>query len=460
MKCLTSLSTPQLKKIHTGKVRESFRVNDSKRMIVVTDRISCFDKVLKTPIPFKGTVLNELSKFWFFKTKDIIANHFIECIDPQVMLVREAEPIRIEMVVRKFLTGSMWRKYQNGARVFSGVKVPDGMAKNQAFSQPIITPTTKEENDREITPEEIIKLKIVEKKIYEEMERIALQLFKAGTEILNKKNIILVDTKYEFGLIDGKLVLIDEIHTPDSSRFWFKSDYEKDRENVEQLDKEFVRLWLLNNKKENGDISDTLPDSVVEETTKKYIELYQTITGDSIKFEEDNNRLYRNLVKSGLIKQGFIAIIMGSPADIEYCNKIKSIIEKYNIKAELRVVSAHKNGEELVKISRFYNETIEPGAIIAVAGQSNGLGGALAANCTIPVISCPPFKDKLDMMLNINSSLLMPSKVPSATVIEPENAAVFALRALNLPYLKEQFKTEIEETKLFLKQQDKKIRND
>jgi phosphoribosylaminoimidazole-succinocarboxamide synthase len=460
MNYLTNLITPQLEKIHSGKVRESFRVDKKTRMIVATDRLSSFDRVLKTAIPAKGAVLNTLAAYWFENTRDIIDNHFIKMIDPNISLVREAKPVLVEMVVRGYLTGSAWRSYQNGKREVSGVSIPEGMKKNQAFPEPILTPTTKEKNDREISAGDLVKEGWTTGDIYREMETASLALFQKGSQILADRGIILVDTKYEFGLIGGKLVLIDEIHTPDSSRFWSKKDYEKNPGEAEQLDKEYVRNYLMTHKIE-GEYPSELPEEVVKETTRRYQAIFQMITDKSAPQPDENiqGRIYSNLVREGLIKEGFVSIIMGSPSDEDHCNKIKKIIESYEIKAELRVVSAHKNGEEIPKLVRDYNESVEPGAVIAVAGRSNGLGGALSANLAIPVFNCPPFSDKTDIMLNINSSLMMPSSAPAATVIDIKNAAMAALRSLNIPRLRKLFTEEIREMKDELIKADEKMRN-
>lgn len=460
MKTVKTIVSPQLKKIHSGKVRESFRINDKTRMILVTDQISSFDKVLKSRIPYKGAVLNALADFWFEKTTDIIDNHMIEMIDPNISLVKEAKPIKIEMIVRGYLTGSMWRNYSKGKREFSGVKVGDGLTKNQKFEKPLVTPTTKEESDREITPEDIVKEGWTTAHLYDEMEKISLQLFEYGSKFLSEKGIVLVDTKYEFGLVDDKLILIDEIHTPDSSRFWNREDYEKNPEKVEQIDKEFVRQWLINNKTEQG-YPDSLPEDVIAETSKRYLEIYRSITGSELPGmdTDPNNRMLASLVKHSIIKDGYVAIIMGSPADIDHCNSIKNQLQKYDIFVDMRVVSAHKNGERIGGIAAEYNQSIEPGAVIAVAGRSNGLGGALAANMAVPVINCPPFKDKVDMMVNINSSLMMPSKTPAATVVDVSNAVQFALRSLNILRLKARLAKDIEKVKSDLIEADKKIRS-
>jgi fusion protein PurCD len=459
MNFLLDIKTPQLEKIHSGKVRESFRVDKNSRLIVATDRISSFDNVLKTPIPGKGAVLNQLAGYWFENTRDIVDNHFIKLIDQNISLVKEASPIRVEMIVRGYLTGSAWRGYQNGKRKVSGVTIPEGMKKNQAFKKPIITPTTKEDSDREISPKELVEEGWVASNIYKAMEETALKLFERGSNMLEERGLVLVDTKYEFGLIDNKLVLIDEIHTPDSSRFWSLENYENDPENAEQLDKEYVRSYLLKNKVK-GEYPDSLPDDVVQETTRRYRDIYGMITGEVLPDIEENvhARIANNLVKHDLIKDGFIAIIMGSPSDIEHCNKMKDIIEKYDIKVDMRVVSAHKNGENIPDVIKDYNRSVESGAVIAVAGRSNGLGGALAANLTIPVFSCPPFSDKDDMIVNINSSLMMPSSTPAATVVDPKNAAHIALRSLNLERLKAVFEKEIQKMKADLEEADKTVR--
>jgi len=460
MNCLVTFATPQLKKIHSGKVRDSIRIDDQTRMIVVTDRLSAFDFVLKTPIPHKGAVLNGIANFWFEKTQAVIGNHFLRMIDPNMTLVKEAMPIRVEMVVRGYLTGSMWRGYQEGKREFSGAPAPEGMTKNQKFPQPIITPTTKEKSDREMSPAELGKEGFVDEQTYQQMEKAALQLFEFGTKLLAEKGIILVDTKYEFGLLEGKLILIDEIHTPDSSRFWRAEDYAQNPGNAEQIDKEYVRQWLLHNKID-GQYSLMLPEDVVKETSRRYLEIYKLITGKSLDVDEHEPikaRMCRNLVREGLLKDSYVAIVMGSPSDLDHCKKIQSYIQKYEIMTDLRVISAHKNGEEIVKLAQEYNDSIEPGAVIAVAGRSNGLGGALAANLNLPVINCPPFKDNVDMLVNVNSSLMMPSQTPAVTVIHPDNAAYAAMRSLNLYRLRETFNQEIDVMKTALINADKEVR--
>lgn len=461
MNCFKAFYSPQLTVIHKGKVRDSIRVDDNTRLIAVTDRISSFDNVLNNYIPYKGAVLTGITNFWFEKTRNIIDNHLIKTVDPNISLVKEAEPIRVEVIVRGYLTGSMWRGYKKGKREFSGVSAPDGLTQNARFPEPIVTPTTKEESDREISPADIVKEGWTTKELYDRMEKIALELFDCGSRYLAERGIILVDTKYEFGLLDGELILIDEIHTPDSSRFWSKADYDVDPMKVDSIDKEFVRQWLLENK-EDGEFKQVLPAEIVEETSRRYKEIYAKITGTELVLDEQeeiNSRMASNLYKAGLIKDGYVSIVMGSPSDLTHCEKIKGHLEKYDIYVDMRVCSAHKNGERILELAEVYNNSIEPGAVIAVAGRSNGLGGALAANLAVPMFNCPPFKDKDDIMVNVYSSLMMPSKTPAATVVDVSSAALAALRSLGLQRLKAIFRDEIAAVKQSLIEADEEIRN-
>jgi phosphoribosylaminoimidazole-succinocarboxamide synthase len=305
MNTLPQFTTPQLQLLHRGKVRDSFRIDDSTRLIVVSDRLSAFDSVLETAIPNKGAVLNGLANFWFEKTAHIIPNHVKGMVDANAMLVKEAQPIKVEMVVRNYLTGSMLRGYQSGQRTFSGVTMPDGLTKHQQFSTPIVTPTTKEESDREITPENLVSEGWVSQELYDKMAEKALELFKVGSDLLAAQGIILVDTKYEFGLLNGELILIDEIHTPDSSRFWSAADYAQNPEGAEQMDKEYIRQWLIANKKD-GAYPRALTPEVTQEAVNRYLDIYQRVVGQPLATAGDNEdvteRLTRNLVKAGLLK--------------------------------------------------------------------------------------------------------------------------------------------------------------
>lgn len=297
-------------KKYEGKVRDNYLLGD-KRLIITTDRISAFDRVLCT-IPFKGQVLNQTSAFWFEKTKDIVKNHVLQVPDPNVTVARECKLIPVEMVVRGYLTGvtttSAWYNYEKGVRDFCGNKLPDGMKKDQKFDKPIITPSTKAEkgaHDESVSGEEMIKRGIVDEKIYRQMEKVAIELYNFGKELVAKNNLILVDTKYEFGLdADGNLTLIDEIHTPDSSRFWVKDTYEKlfaEGKEPQKLDKEYVRQFLANKGFiGEGEIPE-IPDEVKIEAAKRYIKAYEMITGQVFKTEvgDVNERIKNNLEKAG-----------------------------------------------------------------------------------------------------------------------------------------------------------------
>ena len=248
--------------------------------------------------------MNGIANFWFEKTAHIVPNHVIKMIDPNMMLVKEAQPIRIEMVVRAYLTGSIWRGYEAGERNFSGVEVKDGMLKNQKFDTPIITPTTKDEDDTPISAEEILKTGLVSPEIWQQLTEKALALFNFSSEYLVAKGIILVDTKYEFGLLDGELILIDEIQTPDSSRFWQKSAYDTNPNTVEQMDKEFVRQWMLANKIA-GEVPLILAPEIIQETTDRYKEIYQLVTKNTLQLPELKliDRIRKNLMKEGLLAE-------------------------------------------------------------------------------------------------------------------------------------------------------------
>ena len=305
MFCFEQLNTTSsnLKLLHRGKVRDSFKVNSNGskiRMIAVTDRISAFNRKIETPIPDKGAILNNLSLFWFKQTEKIIPNHVIKLIDPNLMLVWEATPIRIEMVVRQYLTGSIWNRYKSGIREFNGLVLPDGLTKNSKFDSPILTPTTKDDEDREISLQEIIDLKLISSELLQQMCQVSLKLFEFGSQLLLEKGIILVDTKYEFGLLDDKLILIDEIHTPDSSRFWNLTDLEKNNE-PEPIDKEFVRNWITQHSHECKH-SIHLPDDVVKETTQRYHKIWNEVVETDLKFSTNlTERIKLNLLSEGLI---------------------------------------------------------------------------------------------------------------------------------------------------------------
>ena len=279
------------KSVYHGKVRDVYNINDDLMVMVATDRISAFDVVLPKGIPFKGQVLNQIAASFLDATADIVPNWKLATPDPMVTVGLKAEGFRVEMIIRGYLTGSAWREYKNGCRELCGVKLPDGMRENERFPEPIITPTTKadEGHDENISREEIIAQGIVSAEDYEVMERYTRALFQRGTEIAAQKGLILVDTKYEFGKRDGKVILIDEIHTPDSSRYFYADGYEERfarGEAQRQLSKEFVRQWLIDHNFMNrpGDVMPELTDAFIDSISDRYIELYEHIVGE--KFEK------------------------------------------------------------------------------------------------------------------------------------------------------------------------------
>ncbi len=456
---LQTFATPQLECLHRGKVRDSYRIDSETRLIVATDRLSAFDRVLETGIPGKGAVLTKLAAFWFERTRDFVENHLVDIVGSRAMRVREAKPILIEMVVRGYITGSAWRKYRDGARTISGVALREGFAKNDRFEAPIVTPTTKDVHDTEISPEEIVARGLIDGPTYERMKTVSLQLFDEGSQYLASHGILLVDTKYEFGLVNGELVLIDEIHTPDSSRFWSADDYAADADNVEACDKEFVRGWLLEEQAAGRDPM-ALPAEIVEETTRRYREICERITGaPPPPIPRDSRReIIGDLSAAGLVKDGVVAIVMGSPSDREHAEKIAEIVRSYDIETRLHVASAHKTPESVARLAAEYTAACEPCAMVAVAGLSNGLGGALAANATVPVINCPPFKNDADFLVNINSSLMMPSKTPAVTAVRPDNAAHAALRSLNIGRVRDRLADQIKASRAGIEAADRALR--
>jgi len=282
----TNFKFPGQKDEYIGKVRDVYNINDEYLVMLVSDRISAFDVVLPKGIPYKGQILNQIAAKFLDATSDIVPNWKIATPDPMVTVGHKCEPFKVEMVIRGYLTGSSWRAYKSGERTLCGLPLPEGMRENQKFDSPLITPTTKadEGHDENISKEEIIAQGLVSREDYELMEKYTYALFQRGTEIAAEKGLILVDTKYEFGKKNGRIYLIDEIHTPDSSRYFYAEGYEErfaKGEKQKQLSKEFVREWLMDNGFQ-GQAGQKVPEmtpAVVAGITDRYIELYEHITG-------------------------------------------------------------------------------------------------------------------------------------------------------------------------------------
>lgn len=288
--CLKGTHFENLGEYYEGKVRDNYTQGE-KRLIVVTDRLSALDRIICL-IPFKGQILTQMAKFWFEHTKDIIGNHVIEYPDPNVLVAKQCKAMPVEMVVRGYITGSTstsaWVNYEKGVRNFCGNELPDGLKKDQKFDQPILTPSTKAEkgeHDESVSKEEVLARTDITEEEFDFMADASMKLYQRGVEIAAKQGIILVDTKYEFGKDqDGNIVLIDEIHTPDSSRFWYADEYQNRfdaGEEQKKIDKEYLRLWL----KDQGYTGDgevpEIPDDIKAETARRYIEAYELITGDT-----------------------------------------------------------------------------------------------------------------------------------------------------------------------------------
>lgn len=297
----TEFVFPQQKSVYHGKVRDVYNINDEKLVMVATDRISAFDVILPEGIPFKGQVLNQIASKFLDATSDICPNWKLATPDPMVTVGVMCKGFPVEMIVRGYLCGSSWRAYRSGVREICGVKLPDGMVENQKFPEPIITPTTKAElglHDEDISKEQILEKGLATPEEYAVLEKYTLALFQRGTEIAAQRGLILVDTKYEFGSHNGEIYLMDEIHTPDSSRYFYKDGYE-DRlargEPQKQLSKEFVREWLMENgfQGQKGQKVPEMTPEIVASISDRYLELYENIIGEKFVKADNENLLSR-----------------------------------------------------------------------------------------------------------------------------------------------------------------------
>lgn len=296
----TNFNFENQKSLYVGKVRDVYNIADEMLVMVVSDRISAFDVVLPKGIPFKGQILNTIAAKFLDATADIVPNWKISTPDPMVTLGKKCEPLKLEVIVRGYLAGSAWREYQSGMRELCGVKLPEGMRENDKFPTPIITPTTKadEGHDENISKEEAIAQGIVSAEDYALLEKYAIALFQRGTEIAAKRGLILVDTKYEFGKIGNEIILIDEIHTPDSSRYFYAEGYEERQakgEKQRQLSKEFVREWLMENgfQGKEGQKVPEMTEEIVNSISERYMELYEQITGEKFERGDSTNIIER-----------------------------------------------------------------------------------------------------------------------------------------------------------------------
>jgi phosphoribosylaminoimidazole-succinocarboxamide synthase len=411
--------------IYEGKVRNIYKLGEKYLLMKASDRVSSFDRHIGT-IPGKGELLNKMSEFWFNKTKHIIDNHLIETQN-EVALVHKCTPFKIEMVVRGYITGntttSLWTHYNNGSRLYSGNKLPEGLVKNQKLKTPIVTPTTKGKVDRPISKATIIAEGYMTQEECDYIYKKSLELFAFGQKIANNAGFILVDTKYEFGkTVDGKIILIDEVHTCDSSRYWLKESYKGRFEKYlepEKLDKDCVRDWVKSKCNPYKDPIPILPPEIMLKAYNCYKYFYDTISLDRPESPTFN-------------PQNLVVIIAGSNKDSCHVENLVNEMKKENILVETYTASAHKNTREVLLLIDRYNIDKRNIVWVTVAGRSNALSGVVAANSVYPVIACPPFSNKTDMIVNLHSTLQCPSNVPVMTVLEPGNVSLAIKRIFNL----------------------------
>jgi len=436
------LSEPK-KEIYIGKVRNVEDIGYGLLLMEATNRTSAFDRHL-CDIPSKGIILNNISEYWFMKTKDIIENHYLFSKGPY-MIVKKTRPIKLEIIVRAYMTGStntsIWTHYNKGERELYGIKFRDGYKKNEKLDSVIITPTTKGATDRPITRDEIIDTYITETE-YDYICDSAMELFTYGQKLAEKRGLILVDTKYEFGYLpNNDIILIDELHTCDSSRYWLADTYEENLKNGREpnkLDKDAIRDWVKKNcdpYDKNIAIPD-IPVDVIENVENVYKTYYNLITKSNVyNIDNSNNNSNNNYIvsfnKSSVINyyfdniiKHFCIIFAGSVKDTLHVENIKKFLEKNNIYCKIYYCSAHKETERLLEIMTKYEYMERKIVYITCAGRSNALSGVVASNSKFPVIACPVFKDNVDMGINIHSTIQCPSKVPVMTILEPENVAI------------------------------------
>ena len=432
-----------------GKVRDLYTTPNNELLIVHSDRLSSFDRKI-CDVSGKGHILTEMTTFWFNATKNIVPNHYLKSFKNYI-LAKKCTVIPIEFVVRGYITGntktSLWTNY-NISRNYCGIYFPEGLIKNQKLSEPVITPTTKGETDEPLTMQEILDRGVLNKEQLDYISRVVLELFSFGTEIARKSGYILVDTKYEFGFdSEGNILLIDEVHTCDSSRYWKLNSYQErfsNGEEPEKLDKDQIRDYVRSAisdpyKDSIPEIPESIKSQVLNTYSKLYTDLSDTKLGELVTYNEDNTRLedhqhVYNSIKYTETKKKVIVILAGSTSDEQHVLKIKrEFTREFNLVIHVHYCSAHKNTKQLLDILDYYNSSYNTKmAYITVAGRSNALSGVVACNTNRPVIACPPFKDKNDMMVNINSSLQCPSKTPVMVILEPNNVYLSVMRMFNM----------------------------
>ena len=412
---------------YIGKVRTVSDIGYGYLLMTASNRLSAFDRHI-CDIKNKGNLLNHMSVWWFKNTSQIIDNHYVYSKN-KYMVVRKCKPIKLEFVVRGYMTGStstsIWPMYKNGNRNMYGINFRDGYRKNEKLDENIITPTTKGVHDYPITKKEIIEKEYLTEEQYNYIATKSLELFSYGQMVANDRGLILVDTKYEFGFHNDKIILIDELHTCDSSRYWRKLSYEDKFTNKlepEKLDKDCIRDFIKNNCDPYNDDLPIIPSELIERVEDVYMNYYNIFVIKNI--SNNNNNLDDILNNLENIVENRVIIISGSISDESHCKKIEKNLKDKDIISNTYFCSAHKNTEGVLDILKKYENSTQNIVYVTVAGMSNALSGVVSCNTRFPVIACPPFKDKMDMFININSSLQCPSNVPVMTILSPLNVAI------------------------------------
>ena len=421
---------------YVGKVRTVSDIGYNYLLMTASNRLSAFDKHI-CDIPNKGSVLNHMSTWWFKNTSHIIDNHHVYS-NQKYMVVKKCRPIKLEFVIRGYMTGStntsIWPMYKNGNRNMYGISFRDGYKKNEKLDRNIITPTTKGVHDSPITRTEILEQNYLTEEQYNFIESKTHELFSYGQMVARSRGLILVDTKYEFGFYNDKIILIDEVHTCDSSRYWKLESYDQ-RMNEglepEKLDKDCVRDYVKKNCDPYKDPIPEIPSELIEKVTNVYQDYYNIF---EIENKDNNEEINRDYIINNLenIVENLVVIISGSVSDKSFCEKIQSNLNDKNIFSVIYHCSAHKNTKGVLSILSKYEVSNQNIIYVTIAGMSNALSGVVSCNTRFPVIGCPPFKDKVDMMTNINSTLQCPSNVPVMTILSPLNVSVAINKIFNL----------------------------
>lgn len=472
---------PELGEQKQGKVR-SIYFSGENVIMVTNDRVSAFDYILPNLIPFKGQVLNMISEWAFGQTKDIVPNALVQNVDPSVVVQKRMKNLNVELIVRGYLWGSMAAAYEKGDRTFCGLSVPDGLIRFQKFDTPLFTPTTKAEvgHDENMTMEEVEKL--LGRAVAQQAKDAAMKLYQRGSELMRKRGLILIDTKYEFGLDEqGVLHVIDEVNTPDSSRLCTIQEWEtkypqiasamaggeyknvtellkaKPELKLKEFSKQYVRDALL----EMGfdPAKDTsapkLSEEQVVECAYRYIKVYEQITGDTFEFPSKmspSKRIVMNLQRAGMLVGGFAVIAAGSDSDMPHLQTLQKELSKFKIPSQIRICSAHKQPARLEALLAEYNKSTEPLLLVGCAGGTDALSGTASYFAKFPVVSCPP--DGMNP-----TCLTNPPGSSNAFICKPANVAKFAAQyfAIHCPKVAEALEASIAEKILKLEQADEQL---